>query len=210
LLPRYIQDIILNGEGLTVDFKHSIADSYKIAKSLVSFANSAGGMLLVGVDDKGRVVGVDEDEETYMLDVAALKYCKPQLEITYKKHTRNDGNTVLECNVQKGKQTPYACKEIDGKWRVYFRQDDECKLASVVRFRMMEMQASAKGDVVFNEQDKQVIELVENNPDGLTKKQIVKKLSIPYHQIISTIARLMYLNVLKEKYNLNKIIYLLR
>ena len=94
MLPRYIQDIILNGEGLTVDFKHSIADSYKIAKSLVSFANSAGGMLLVGVDDKGRVVGVDEDEETYMLDVAALKYCKPQLKLPIK---NIQAMTVIRC-----------------------------------------------------------------------------------------------------------------
>lgn len=210
MLPRYIQDIILKGEGLTVDFKHSIADSYKIAKSLVSFANSSGGMLVVGVDDKGRVVGVDEDEETYMLDVAALKYCKPQLEITYKKHTSMDGNTVLECNVTKGSQAPYACKELDGKWSVYYRHEDECRLASVVRFKMMELQASAKGDVVFNEQDEQVIALLENHPEGLTKNKISKKLKIPYYLSISVLARLMYLNVLKENNNLNKTLYLLQ
>lgn len=209
MLPRYIQDYILEGEGLKIDFKHSIADSYKIAKSLVSFANSSGGTLIVGVDDKGRVVGVDENEETYMLDVAALKYCKPAIEITYKRHVSKEGKVVLECNVQKGLKLPYTCREMDGKWYAYYRQADECKLASVVRFKMMELQASGKNNVVYNEQDKQVIELLTSCSNGLTKKEIVKKIKMPYGHIVSVLARLMYLNVVKEENKLNKINYLL-
>jgi len=210
MLPRYIQDKILNGEGLTVDFKHSIADSYKIAKSLVSFANAVGGMLIIGVDDKGRVVGVDEEEETYMLDIAAQKYCKPNLEISYKRHVSGEGKVVLECNVNRGNSGPYTCKEMDGKWYAYFRQEDKCKLASIVRFKMMELQRSDEVQEIFTEQHKLVIELLRKNSKGLTKNEIFKKMKFSYYLTVSILARLMYLNVLEENISLNKTLYILK
>lgn len=161
MLPRYIQDWILEGEGLRLDFKYSIADSHKIAKSLVSFANSIGGTLLVGVDDKGSVTGVDENEEAYMLEIAASKYCRPSIPIRLQKHKTADGKTVMECNINTGTQKPYLCRDIKGRWKVYYRDADQCKLASVVRYNMMNLEKEEKGATIFTENDHKVIELLK-------------------------------------------------
>ena len=46
-----IRKLILEGEGVTQDFKKRIASCEKIAKTMVSFANNKGGRLLVGIAD---------------------------------------------------------------------------------------------------------------------------------------------------------------
>jgi ATP-dependent DNA helicase RecG len=50
-----INILIKEGEGLTVEFKEIYTP--KIGRDIVAFANSKGGLLLLGVDDAGRVVG---------------------------------------------------------------------------------------------------------------------------------------------------------
>lgn len=49
-------------ETQTMELKEKYTDS--IAKEIVSFLNSDGGTLIVGVKDDGTVVGVDKLDET--------------------------------------------------------------------------------------------------------------------------------------------------
>jgi predicted HTH transcriptional regulator len=58
---RYLHQRIKEGEGQHLDFKQHISSAEKIARTLVAFANSGGGQLLVGVDDQGEIVGVDPE-----------------------------------------------------------------------------------------------------------------------------------------------------
>jgi len=52
-------ELVKQGEGLTLDFKQELdQNSTNIAKLLCSYANSAGGILLVGVTDEGECIGV--------------------------------------------------------------------------------------------------------------------------------------------------------
>ncbi|MBQ4475203.1 MAG: ATP-binding protein, partial [Bacteroidales bacterium] len=67
-----LQERIAEGEGLHLDFKHSITDSGKIARSLAAYANTDGGSLLIGVRDNGLIAGVKSEEECYMIETAAL------------------------------------------------------------------------------------------------------------------------------------------
>ncbi len=67
-----IKRLILEGEGVSQDFKKTITSCEKIAKTMVSFANNKGGRLLIGVADDGTIKGVrSEDEERYMITRAA-------------------------------------------------------------------------------------------------------------------------------------------
>jgi predicted HTH transcriptional regulator len=57
-LNTYIKNLIKQGEHQQLDFKFEITDSKKIARSLVAFANTDGGKLLIGVKDNGAIAGV--------------------------------------------------------------------------------------------------------------------------------------------------------
>lgn len=55
--------IIAQGESSTLQFKQQWSDNDKITKELVAFANSRGGSIVFGVEDKtGRIEGLSYDD----------------------------------------------------------------------------------------------------------------------------------------------------
>lgn len=50
-----LQLLLKEGEGLTIEFKESF--SSKLDKDIVAFANTHGGRIFLGVDDRGKIVG---------------------------------------------------------------------------------------------------------------------------------------------------------
>lgn len=50
---------ISNGEDSYTQFKVDVSNSEKLAQELVAFSNARGGLLIIGVDDDGSIIGVD-------------------------------------------------------------------------------------------------------------------------------------------------------
>ncbi|MDO5623716.1 MAG: helix-turn-helix domain-containing protein [Pseudomonadota bacterium] len=50
--------LLTQPEGKTLEFKRNLSSPRNVLKTLVAFANSAGGKLVIGVDDARRIVGV--------------------------------------------------------------------------------------------------------------------------------------------------------
>ena len=134
-VSRYIANLISQGEHQQLDFKHSISDSRKIARTLAAFANTDGGTLLIGVKDNGNVSGVNSEEEYYMLEGAAQMYCKPEVKF---KVTRWDisGKVVLEVYVRPDSKNLYKAQDKNGKWKVFFRQKDENFVATPLQVKV--------------------------------------------------------------------------
>jgi predicted HTH transcriptional regulator len=156
-MSRYIANLIKQGEHQQLDFKHSISDSKKIARSLAAFANTDGGILLIGVKDNGNISGVNSEEEYYMLEGAAQMYCKPEDKFAV---TRWDINSkvVLEVNVKSDPKHLYKAPDKSGKWKVFFRIKDENIVASplqvkvwnAIRYRKtIRLKLSHKDDVLI-------------------------------------------------------------
>ena len=68
-----IDALIKNPEGKTLEFKRDLSSPKPILKSLVAFANTAGGRLIIGVDDKQQITGVNHplDEEERLCNLIA-------------------------------------------------------------------------------------------------------------------------------------------
>ena len=47
-------------EGKTLEFKRDLSSPRNVLKTLVAFANSAGGRLVIGVDDDRTLLGVTD------------------------------------------------------------------------------------------------------------------------------------------------------
>lgn len=121
LIKKWIKE----GEGSRLDFKTTISSRPKIAKNLVAFANSRGGKLIVGIEDKGFVVGVDYDGEMYELDKAASDFCFPPIPIKYSKlHHQN--KTVMIAEVEESRQKPHFAIDKKGKKTLFVRFADAC------------------------------------------------------------------------------------
>ena len=75
--------IIRQGEGLRVEFKLKINHPEKIIREVVAFANTSGGYLIVGVDDKGQMKGLkNPEEDRYVLEKAMTQNCTPAITYT--------------------------------------------------------------------------------------------------------------------------------
>ncbi len=134
-MSKYIADLIRQGEHQRLDFKHSISDSKKIARSLVAFANTSGGTLLIGVKDNGNVAGINSDEEYYMVETAAHLHCKPEIKFEVARWEIN-GKVVLEIVVKENPNVLYKAPDKNGEWKVFFRLNDENLVASPLQVKV--------------------------------------------------------------------------
>ena len=58
-----ILNCIEAGEGRTAEFTRSLGDGAKVRKAMCAFANTEGGVIVLGMNDEQQVVGVKEDAE---------------------------------------------------------------------------------------------------------------------------------------------------
>lgn len=172
--------LIEQGENQQLDFKHSIPDSRKIARSLVAFANSDGGRLLIGVRDNGSIAGIRSDEEIYMVDTAAHLFCRPAIEYTIKQHT-TEGKAILEVVVSKGDKRPYQAKNEEGRWLSYFRHHDQNLVANRVLRQVWRKKEKQSGLMVkFGKSENILMDyLKENGSITSSKFRKIAKIS-PY------------------------------
>jgi predicted HTH transcriptional regulator len=163
-MAHHILKLIDEGEHLKLDFKFEITDVRRIARSLVAFANTQGGRLLIGVKDNGAIAGVRSEEEYYMLEAAAKMYCRPPVDFQSREWTLNN-KTVLEIIVPKSNRKPHYAAHKDGKWMVYIRVDDQNLLANRVLLKVWENENKPQGVFVkFTEKEKILLEFLEKNP----------------------------------------------
>ncbi|MGA2974010.1 MAG: ATP-binding protein [Spirochaetia bacterium] len=63
-----IKEILAAGESEQVEFKSQMPPDEVIADVLTAFANTSGGLLLVGVHEKKGVIGIPDDKRTEYMD----------------------------------------------------------------------------------------------------------------------------------------------
>jgi len=123
-MQKHIYRLIEQGEGQQLDFKYCVNDARKIARSMSAFANTDGGVLLLGVKDNGVISGVATDEEFYMIEKAAQFYCKPEVPFSFKHH-QIAAKTVFEVIIPKTGFIPHHAPDENEKWIVFVRRNDQ-------------------------------------------------------------------------------------
>ena len=154
-----IKRMIIEGEGVTQDFKKTITSCEKIAKTLVAFANNRGGRLLIGVLDDGTIKGVkSEDEEKYMITRAATFFCRPALEPVFEE-VYIDARLVLVAEIEPSDLKPHYSLGEDGKWWVYVRVKDKSMLASKIVVDVLKKSNNDEGVLIeYSSKEKALLE----------------------------------------------------
>ena len=95
--------ILQEGEGLTIEFKERLAN---IDKEIIAFANASGGRIFVGINDEGKVAGVNINNELRSQIQNIARNCDPSIKIELKQF-----ENILIIEVFEGRDKPYKCKE---------------------------------------------------------------------------------------------------
>ena len=99
-LSELIQKIHL-GEDSTIELKRELPRRDALADEIAAFANARGGVILIGVDDHGDIVGLDQ-QNLNQAEKTVVEICRdsiePQVPIFAEK-LRLDGQVLLKIDV---------------------------------------------------------------------------------------------------------------
>lgn len=196
-MKRHLYNLLQRGEDATLDYKQTITNAGKIAKTMSAFANHEGGTLLVGVKDNRKISGIESEDEIYMLDLAARFHCKPEVELEIIRHMA-EGKQVLECKVKPGVDKPYYAKGEDGKWWAYVRVNDKTLLASKIVLDVLKRDASGKATFIeFSSKEKAILEYLEDN-ERITLQQYRKMINISTRRASKILVNLISAGVIRS------------
>lgn len=137
---------IIRGESKNLEFKAELPkDTKKYTRTVIAFANSQGGNLIIGVDDRTRdIIGVDSDNVFQVMDSianAVSASCVPQIvpDISFQ---TIDGKTVVVARIEPGANRPYYLKTEGKEEGTYIRVAGTTRHASPEKIKDLEMEGA--------------------------------------------------------------------
>jgi hypothetical protein len=142
----YIQTLVDNGENVEVEFKGYKNLTFKTAdliETIVSFANTLGGIIMLGVEDYKNVKGgeqiigfqhkiIIEDFRKWLVSIIK-DWCDPPIDFSADEKWMANGQRVILIYVGKGVNRPYFQK-IGERTGIYVRVNDSDELCDRTRF----------------------------------------------------------------------------
>lgn len=125
-IPEYeILELIRRGESESVEFKKDIGKPEKLAETVVAFANSKGGVVILGVDDHANIVGLPERDYEGITSNILRSHC--ELQVKYRLNKRQlEEKSIILLHIEEGKNKPYT---VTGKG-VYVRAGATDRIAT--------------------------------------------------------------------------------
>ncbi len=198
-----VNALIEEGEGFRIEFKRRISSSEKIARTLISFANTKGGTILFGVDDDGSIVGVEsEKSEIEMIEIAGRELCDPQI------HPVIDvvpfsGRDVIVCAIPESHAKPHYYlgqhDRLNGEsTRVFIRVNDKTMAASreVVKILQNENPDAPPLKVTIGENERRLFQFLDQH-ERITLREFGRMVNISDRRASRILVRLIRAGVIR-------------
>ncbi|MGW8121656.1 AlbA family DNA-binding domain-containing protein [Roseivirga echinicomitans] len=197
---KRLEELTKKGEGLLLEFKKKANFPEKIAKEIVAFANTYGGILLLGVDDDGTVSGTrDIEGEVFVMEQTIEKLIWPKLSYTLQIIKLNEKKGVAVFEIEKSQKSPLQLRdnsEAKGA-KVYVRAGERSLQASKEMREILKRRMKAKDtQFTFGEKERKLMELLENNR-SITLTEFAKSANLSKFIASRTLVKLVLANVLE-------------
>jgi len=111
---KNIKNLIQQGEGASIEFKDTRVRPESLAKEMVAFSNTSGGIIFMGISDEGKIEGLDDSRnwEEWFSNISRTSinpYISPQYFFIH-----IDSKKIGIIKIPKGLDKPY--QTIDGKY----------------------------------------------------------------------------------------------
>ncbi|PKD21806.1 ATP-dependent DNA helicase [Salegentibacter salinarum] len=142
---------IQKGESKTLELKEKLPKNTNIAKTVLAFSNTAGGKLIIGVNDKREIVGIEDIALFEIQDkIASIisDQCSPNI-IPEIYSVNIENKLVLVIEVVRGNLKPYFLKNQGKANGTYIRIGATNRLADLENINELERQ---KRHISFDEE----------------------------------------------------------
>ena len=89
------------GEDATIEFKRTLPHRNSLADEIAAFANARGGIILIGVDDNGEIIGVDQ-QGLNKAEKTVVEICRDSIDpivLIFTEKLRIDDKNLLKIEV---------------------------------------------------------------------------------------------------------------
>lgn len=179
-----LKKLVKQGEHQQLEFKQSLPAAEKLVREAIALANADGGMLLIGVDDNGEIVGLkDPEEAVYFFKKSLKRHCRPALKNSISIIPVSRKRSVVAVGIPESEKKPhyYVKEPRHRRGRAFFRLGDRSIAASRELFAILRNKRQ-KRDIIFEygEAEKQLLEYLEDHgtitiPDFMRIAGISKK-----------------------------------
>ena len=158
--------LVAEGEGARLEFKRGLPGTAKVARTLAAFANTRGGRLLVGVDDRGRIEGAPRPRATAAeLRAVAAEAVEPPVAV-HVETVRVDGLAVVSATVGLSPARPHSVLRASGERELPIRVGASTRAARGPALEALRRGASAGGAGGLGAFERDVLAWVARAPDG--------------------------------------------
>jgi predicted HTH transcriptional regulator len=194
--------LIEDGENLNVEFKQKFSEFEKIAKEMIAFANTNGGSIIFGINDYGKVFGVDSEKEiTELVKQTVENFCEPQVE--YSTHfIEIKNNEIVVVEIPESKIKPHRIQDFLPKIdlnnaQVYVRVRDKSIPASKEMIKLLQSRTneSKLKNYSIGKNEKVVFDYLTEN-DFITAKELSKIANLSSRRASRTLVNLVRANIL--------------
>ena len=198
--------LIAQGEHQQQDFKYEISDARKIARTLSAFANTDGGRLLIGVKDNGKIAGVRSDEEIYMVEAAASRYCVPPVQCRMSIH-RVEGHNVVIAEIDPTDKRPVRARLEDNTLCAFMRIADENIVAPPVQMMLWREAEDEVGTLLpFTPREQELLDLFSGDTT-LSLNRFARLGHLPRHRAIKILAQFIRFGLIKQHFVEHTFVY---
>ena len=151
-----MEEMIRKPEGRRIEFKETIPERVDLAKTIVAFANDAGGELYIGVKNFPReILGLPEEELASMKEQIydiIFDQCYPTIlpEVYF---IIEEEKYFIKVKISRGSTPPYYLKDKGKQQGTYIRLGSSCHLADNIAIAELERKKwniSFDGEVVMS------------------------------------------------------------
>jgi len=111
MTEKQLRQLIQQGESQNIEFKSSLSLKNEVGETISAFANTDGGVILIGVSDESKILGVDIGKKT-VEDLAnwVKENTDPQIYPDMKVH-QVDGKNIVELSLKESSEKPVFFKD---------------------------------------------------------------------------------------------------
>lgn len=194
--------LIDGGENLRVEFKQRFSEHDKIAKEIIAFANTKGGIIIFGINDDKTLCGIHSEKSiTELVNQTIDEYCTPQPKYRFYFFEIN-GFELVAVEISESDIKPVRIQDYKKRLdlntaQVYVRVNDKSVPASKEMIKLLQNQVerSELKNYHIGKSERIAFELLEKN-ETLTVKDLMEKANISKRRASRTLINLVRANIL--------------
>ncbi len=197
---KELDGLVTKGENDQLEFKTRASHPEKILKEFVAFANTRGGHLLIGVQDNGRISGLNNPEEEVQAMEEALKSkCRPKLRYRYQFIAVSRRRAVIHYQIYESRNKPHFVIENSQKGfkNAYVRIKDMSVKASRETREILKGKTRRRSlRFTYGDTEKILLQYLQSN-HSITVNQLCELANISQNTASKTLVIMVLANIIR-------------